>query len=849
MMDIKFQVNKILSNNGGVDDWLDLITQLKSIRTDRDLLLQIHTVAIKNLKKIPTVGYKKLMIGMANLQSELSLNQARETYLDARALDLDCAIVCVFYAQFEYLNQNKEKARQIIQAAKKNGCTPKQILKRAYQNWRQNKLNLLDGILDPWNICDDTGDTGTGNSHFVNTAEHKSSQKFFLPVKNVISDDKPKTLPLPQRIVSKSSSTSSLLSKSKWQTPVDAKMCTKSEEQTTNDKKTSERRHGPGMSPFMKAKYSPLLKRKFDFDIECMSDQIIFPTIFSTEKCSFTTPMKNSECSRSSSEFEKDAYASSDNCTSGTFTSNILKESNSDFKQRIMKKSLSSPSVFECNKYPTKVNMDNHLECVNEVNSDFKVSELNNVGSNVENIPPPNVPMKDEVFKKYPIITKSENICPASSTMLSKNKIESHSLIKENTDIDVSKELEKMNLENHKSLRIDDSLSSIKERQSVGFLINHQPGMKTNLKVETSNNKAVMTHSKISSNHILTPSHDDKTLEKDNSIVENATLKTSSTLLHNSNLSIRQEKNDNNDESSKESFKSNKFHAPLSHNILCTSSLQYSQGKVSPTSYTIKGVRYHRKKVLGKGGSCKVYEVISEFGEIFALKKVNLYDVEDSVLSLYTNEIKYLEKMKGNDYIIRIYEWEIKDDNLFIVLEKGDKDLAHALKNKSILSKEEIKKYWKQIIIAVKVIHENGIIHTDLKPANFLLVDGILKLIDFGIANSIQDNKTSVTRECQMGTLNYMSPEVLVQDGCRVSRASDVWSLGCMLYYMIYKKTPYSDIKNQYLRFYALQQGKPIEYPGIDDKILLDCLKGCLKHDRKERYTLQQLLDHPYLNN
>ena len=106
---------------------------------------------------------------------------------------------------------------------------------------------------------------------------------------------------------------------------------------------------------------------------------------------------------------------------------------------------------------------------------------------------------------------------------------------------------------------------------------------------------------------------------------------------------------------------------------------------------------------------------------------------------------------------------------------------------------------WQQMLSAVHCIHEERIIHSDLKPANFLFVRGALKLIDFGIAKAIvNDDTTNIYRENHIGTLNYMSPEAILdtgsgQDGprMRIGRASDVWSLGCILYEMVYGKTPF----------------------------------------------------------
>lgn len=108
---------------------------------------------------------------------------------------------------------------------------------------------------------------------------------------------------------------------------------------------------------------------------------------------------------------------------------------------------------------------------------------------------------------------------------------------------------------------------------------------------------------------------------------------------------------------------------------------------------------------------------------------------------------------------------------------------------------------------AVAVAHKENVVHSDLKPANFLIVGGMLKLIDFGIASSVSDNKTHVTKDNLMGTFNFMSPEAIQElndndcdkDGkprFKIGFKCDVWSLGCILYNLVYKKLPFAHLRN-----------------------------------------------------
>lgn len=268
--------------------------------------------------------------------------------------------------------------------------------------------------------------------------------------------------------------------------------------------------------------------------------------------------------------------------------------------------------------------------------------------------------------------------------------------------------------------------------------------------------------------------------------------------------------------------------------------------------------RYHMLSLIGRGGSSKVFMMFDHRKDLRAVKLVNLADVPPSVMQAYMQEVAILKALRSCDRVVRLFDCELnkKDKVLALVMEKGDQDLATVLMNrKGNLGPVTIKFYWSEMLQAVKEIHDKRVVHSDLKPANFLFVAGKLKLIDFGIADKIQENVTSVLKESPMGTLNFMSPESIQytsqkqgKDYLKIGLKSDVWSLGCILYNLVYGKTPFQHISATHAKLLAIVDNRQaIEFPDVSDPHLLDVLMKCLRRDPQRRPSISELLEHPYL--
>ncbi|XP_054638825.1 dual specificity protein kinase Ttk [Dunckerocampus dactyliophorus] len=276
----------------------------------------------------------------------------------------------------------------------------------------------------------------------------------------------------------------------------------------------------------------------------------------------------------------------------------------------------------------------------------------------------------------------------------------------------------------------------------------------------------------------------------------------------------------------------------------------------SNESITIKGKQFFILKMIGRGGSSKVYQVLDQRKQLFAVKYVDLEEADAQTVESYKNEIQHLNHLQQySDQIIKLYDYEVTNRYIYMLMECGNLDLNTWLRNRKTVNPLERKFYWKNMLEAVHTIHKHGIVHSDLKPANFVIVNASLKLIDFGIANRIQPDVTSIMKDSQVGTLNYMPPEAIKDTSSqhgkarsKISPKGDVWSLGCILYCMTYGKTPFQSITNQITKLHAIiDPSHKIEFPDISEKDLLGVLKRCLVRNPRERVSIAELLEHPYL--
>jgi len=191
--------------------------------------------------------------------------------------------------------------------------------------------------------------------------------------------------------------------------------------------------------------------------------------------------------------------------------------------------------------------------------------------------------------------------------------------------------------------------------------------------------------------------------------------------------------------------------------------------------------RYEVLDSLGEGGMGLVYRVRDrETAEILALKLLRPEIARDpSMMERFKDEIRLARRITHKN-ICRIYDFNRVDDLAYITMELVDGESLRAyLKRAGKLSPERVIDLARQIAAGLGEAHAQGVVHRDLKPENVILArDGLVKLMDFGIARALGGNAT--TAQIVIGTPGYMAPEQ--SQGKAVDQRTDLYALGLILY-------------------------------------------------------------------
>ena len=248
------------------------------------------------------------------------------------------------------------------------------------------------------------------------------------------------------------------------------------------------------------------------------------------------------------------------------------------------------------------------------------------------------------------------------------------------------------------------------------------------------------------------------------------------------------------------------------------------------------------------------------------MKKI-LYETDLMKKLNHPNITKILEMFEDEKYFMIIMEY-INGGNLFSFVKKRRK-----------LSEKTAKFLFRQIIQGIKYIHEQNIVHRDIKLENLLIdLNNNVKICDFGIGRKIKNKNQLLHDQC--GTLMYMAPEILLSSKEKGYEPFpvDIWSSGISLYIMLSGTLPFNyknkkneddeeeeeneeeeesfsekskSKKNEEDNFklqYSIVYKEPKKIEKISGEAR-DLLKGLLNKDPKKRLTCEQILNHPWLNN
>lgn len=219
--------------------------------------------------------------------------------------------------------------------------------------------------------------------------------------------------------------------------------------------------------------------------------------------------------------------------------------------------------------------------------------------------------------------------------------------------------------------------------------------------------------------------------------------------------------------------------------------------------------RYELEECIGRGGMAEVWRgwrtLASGFREPVAIKKILPYNaLEPEALTRLDREAKLCLGL-NHEHVVKVFDYVAEGDERWLVMEYIDGlSLMQIIERSITLSHEILRAILHHVLHALCYVHERGILHRDISPANIMLTrDGHVRLMDFGLFKNLTDDaKISAFK----GTPAYASREALL--GEELDTSSDLYSLAAVFYELLLGEPPYKRGPRQQVVLYHL--GEPL---------------------------------------
>ncbi|MFF3759403.1 serine/threonine-protein kinase [Streptomyces sp. NPDC002185] len=202
--------------------------------------------------------------------------------------------------------------------------------------------------------------------------------------------------------------------------------------------------------------------------------------------------------------------------------------------------------------------------------------------------------------------------------------------------------------------------------------------------------------------------------------------------------------------------------------------------------------RYRLHVCIGRGGMGEVWQATDEvLGRSVAVKLMLAQAADPSAADRFRLEAQTAARL-SHPHVVGVFDFGTWDGKLFLVMELVEGDsLQGNPADPLILPAERVAVVAAHAAAGLAAAHRQGVVHRDIKPGNLLVdAEGTVKLADFGIARFVDDPSGALTTTGQIvGTGLYLAPERAL--GQPASSASDVYSLGCVLYQLLTGRPPF----------------------------------------------------------